>query len=189
MAATYQTIFVDGSGNLTTVYDKDNPIKSAVALQESNATEAWWYDNEGNKYLVWQKVITEIGYYYIWDANADWDWDEEEFLGGLAYDIKYKLIVDGFDQNAIIKSGMIEVEKGTVINEDKLDYIQGFLFVLADADADAPTIVDRLGNLIEIAPSGDPIKDVNGKEHILYMFPKELNGPCVGSAYKTLKIN
>lgn len=197
MATTLETYYAPSDiasdpTKLIKIYDSENPSESALAIHVDNSESAWWVNSKGERYLVWQKQIVEVGQYYFWGIQGDFDEDTEEVCGDIVTLTEQRL-VDGISEADIIGSDipanlrMTKTYVGEIINEDKPTVIGGYIVVISD---DIAPVLKRENDTIVGAGDWEKVKvftDVNGKQHTVWCFPYRDSGKSE-TKYKNLEI-
>lgn len=195
MATTLNTYYIHPNGTQKLVYDAVNPGASAQSVFDrmSGPTApyaVYWCDNEGEKFLVWQKEIQELGQYYFWGVEGNWDEDEWELYGDLKVLLDTR-IVDGVSEEDLIGNNvptnfrMTKTYVGEIINNENLTPINGYIVVISDGIKPG---LKRANNTTE--GTWEKVKvftDVNGKQHTVWCFPYRDSGRSV-TRYKNLEI-
>ena len=101
--------------NLIKVYDSENPSESALAIHVGNSESAWWVNSKGERYLVWEKQIVEVGQYYLWGVQGDID-DNRNPTGDIV-DLINKL-EDDISEADILGLRMTKTAVGEIIHEE-----------------------------------------------------------------------
>lgn len=195
MATTLRTYYAPSDiasdpTKLIKVYDSENPSESALAIQADNSESAWWVNSKGERYLVWQKQMVEVGQYYFWGVQGDVDDDLEPF--GDIVTLTEQRLVDGISEADIIGSAvpanlrMTKTYVGEIINNENLTPINGYLVVISDGNR--PGLKNQYN--ADLTKSWEKVKvftDVNGKQHTVWCFPVRDSGYS-SSKVKNLEI-
>ena len=196
MATTLETYYAPSDiasdpTKLIKIYDSENSSESALAIQVDNSESAWWVNSKGERYLVWQKQMVEVGQYYFWGVQGDAD----EYLNpiGDIATLTEQRLVDGISEADIIGNAVPEnlrMKKtyvGEIINEDNPTVIGGYIVVISDGIVPC---LRRENDTIVGAGAWEKVKvftDVNGKQHTVWCFPYRDTGKSE-KKYKNLEI-
>ena len=176
--------------NLIKVYDSENPSESALAIHRGNSESVLWVNSKGERYLVWQKQIVEVGQYYFWGVQGDVD----EYLNpiGDIATLTEQRLVDGISEADIIGSAvpenlrMTKTYVGEIINEENPKPINGYIVVISDGNK--PSLENEYNVDYTTWEKVKEFTDINGKKHTVWCFPYlDLGG--IPDKVKNLKIN
>lgn len=196
MATTLETYYAPSDiasdpTKLIKIYDSKNPSESALAIQVDNSESAWWVNSKGERYLVWQKQMVEVGQYYFWGVQGGANDDRIPF--GDIVTLTEQRLVDGISEADIIGSTvpanlrMTKTYVGEIINNENVIPINGYIVVISDGIA--PGLKRENGTIVG-AGAWEKVKvftDVNGKQHTVWCFPYRKNGKS-STKYKNLEI-
>ena len=191
MATTLETYYAPSDiasdpTKLIKIYDSVNSSESALAIQVDNSESAWWVNSKGERYLVWQKQMVEVGQYYFWGVQGDFNEDTEEVEGDIVT-LTEQILVDGISEADIISSAipanlrMTKTHVGEIINNENLTPINGYIVVISDGNR--PGLSNQSN--ADLSKSFEKVKvftDVNGKQHTVWCFPLRSSG------YSTSKV-
>ena len=174
MATTIETYYAPSDiasdrTKLIKIYDSENPSESALAIQADNSESAWWVNSKGERYLVWQKQIVEVGQYYFWGVQSS----EDEPDGDIVTLIEK--LKDGISEADIIGSAvpenlrMTKTYVGEIINNENLTPINGYIVVISDGNK--PGLKNDRDVELATWENVKVFTDVNGKQHTVWCYP------------------
>ena len=175
MATTLKTYYTpsnisSGPEKLIKVYDSENPSESALAIQVNKSTSksVWWVNSKRECYLVWKMKPVEVGQYYLWGVQGDFNEDTEEVEGDIATLTEQRL-VDDISEADILGLRMTKTAVGEIIHEENPTPINGYIVVISDGNK--PGLKNEYGVDYNTWEKVKDFTDINGKQHTVWCFP------------------